>query len=157
MPEALATGDISADYAAIADASGKLSTECTTIHQKVIDLHTEVSTLLDTALFWRRASPALKTAYTEFSKTVQSGAAQLQSWAAVLTAISDGFKNSDETLFASALSSIDGEGGYELDPGPPIETPVDDPPTWDPPNNGGTPIAYSEDGETYLGPTSQLA
>jgi hypothetical protein len=122
--------DISADYAGIAETSSQLSTQCGIIIPEIYNLMSRVDTLLDNGLYLEQASPALKTAYEEFSRSLQLAASNIQGWANILTGISDSFKSNDAALFASSLSGIDGEGGYEVT-AEQVETPVNDPPEWD--------------------------
>ncbi|SFD55564.1 hypothetical protein [Streptomyces aidingensis] len=138
--------DISAEYAGIAEASQKMSTQCGIMVPEIYSLMEKVNTLLDNGLYLEQASPALKTAYEEFSKSLQMAAANIQGYANLLTAISDAFQNNDAALFAATLSSIDGEGGLELTPEE-VTTPTDDPPEWSPPGGGsdGTPVVWNED------------
>ncbi len=141
--------DISADYAGIAETSGKLSTQCGIIIPEIYNLLSTVDTLLDNGLYLEQASPALKTAYEEFSRSLQQAASNIQGYANLFTGISDGFKSNDAALFASALSGIDGEGGYETT-AEEVQTPTDDPPEWAPPNgdigSGGT---WNEDHSVF--------
>ncbi|WP_062207632.1 hypothetical protein [Streptomyces sp. NBRC 109706] len=138
--------DISADYAGIAETSSKLSAQCNIIVPEIYSLLSKVGTLLDNGLYLEQASPALKTAYEEFSRSMQMAASNIQNWANLFTGINDAFKSNDSALFAATLSSIDGEGGLELTADE-VETDTPDAPTWGPPGGdlGGTPITWNED------------
>jgi hypothetical protein len=134
--------DISAEYTAIAETAGKMATQCNIIVDEIYDLLSRVGTLLDNGLYLEQASPALKSAYEEFSRSMQMAAASIQGWANLLTTIVDSFKNNDADLFAATLSSIDGKGGLELDPEE-VKTDTDTP-KWDESQGlGGTPITWS--------------
>jgi hypothetical protein len=138
-------GDISADYAGIAETAGKLSTQCNIIVPEIYNLLSRVGTLLDHGLYLEQASPALKTAYEEFSKSMHMAASNIQGWANLFTQLTDAFKNNDADMFASTLSGIDGKGGYEVT-GEEVTTDTPDVPKWDNSNNlGGTPIDCNED------------
>ncbi|MDT0320537.1 hypothetical protein E1265_13445 [Streptomyces sp. 8K308] len=137
--------DLSADYAGILDTTTKLSTQCGIIIPEIYSLMAEVSTLLDNGLYLEQASPALKTAYEEFSRSLQSAAGNLQIFANIFTGIKESLQNNDAELFASTLSSLDGEGGYEVTAEDFTTTPPD-PPAWNDANNiGGTPVTWNED------------
>ncbi|KAB8169708.1 hypothetical protein FH609_005265 [Streptomyces sp. 3MP-14] len=138
--------DISADYAGIAETAGKLSTQCNIIVPEIYSLLSRVGTLLDDGLYLEQASPALKTAYEEFSKSMHMAASNIQNWANLFTGLNDAFQNNDAELFAATLSSIDGEGGLELT-AEEVTTDTEDPPEWGPPNGdlGGTPVTWNED------------
>ncbi|RKN09418.1 hypothetical protein D7319_13270 [Streptomyces radicis] len=127
------------------DAAGKLSTTCNIIVPEIYSLMGTVGTLLDEGLYLEQASPALKTAYEEFSKSMQAAAAGLQNWANLLTAIKDAFENNDAELFAITLSAIDGEGGFEVTANEVTTTPGEVP-KWDSQHElNGTPVDWNED------------
>ncbi|RBM20458.1 hypothetical protein [Streptomyces sp. PT12] len=137
--------DIAADYQGIVDTAGKLSTQCNIIVPEIYDLMGTVGTLLDEGLYLEQASPALKTAYEEFSKSMQMAASGIQGWANLFTDIKTAFENNDAELFAVTLSAIDGEGGLELEPD---EVTADKPPVpeWDDEHNlNGAPVTWNED------------
>jgi hypothetical protein len=143
--------DLSADYAGILDTTTKLSTQCGVIIPEIYRLMGEVSTLLDNGLYLEQASPALKTAYEEFSRSLQSAAGNLQVFANIFTSIKDSLQNNDAELFAGTLSSLDGEGGYEIT-ATEVVSPTPDPPGWDSSKNiGGTPVTWNEDRTTITG------
>jgi hypothetical protein len=143
--------DISADYAGIAETSSQLTTQCGIIIPEIYTLMGRVDTLLDNGLYLEQASPALKTAYEEFSRSLQMAASNIQGWANILTGISDSFKNNDAALFASSLSGIDGEGGYETT-AEEVTTPTDDPPEWDGSKDIGGPTGSWNEDHTVFTP-----
>ncbi|MDT0308747.1 hypothetical protein RM780_17520 [Streptomyces sp. DSM 44917] len=122
--------DISADYAGIAETSSTLTAQCGIIIPEIYNLLGRVDTLLDNGLYLEQASPALKTAYQEFSRSLQMAASNIQGWANILTQISDSFRTNDAALFAASLSGIDGEGGYEVGYEE-VTTATTAPPEWD--------------------------
>ncbi|GAB2901050.1 hypothetical protein [Streptomyces mayteni] len=139
--------DISADYAGIAETASKLSAQCNIIVPEIYNLLSTVGTLLDNGLYLEQASPALKTAYEEFSRSMHSAATSIQHWANLLTSISDSFKSNDSELFAATLSNIDGEGGFELT-AEEVETDPTYPPDWEESRNlGGPDVIWNEEGD----------
>ncbi len=146
--------DISADYAGISETASKLSTQCNIIVPEVYNLVSTVGTLLDNGLYLEQASPALKTAYEEFSKSMHMAATSIQGWANLFTQLNDSFKNNDSDLFAATLSSIDGEGGLELT-AEDVETDLRDIPKWDDSHNlGGPDLTWNEDRSQITGATT---
>ncbi|WBB62043.1 hypothetical protein O7599_05745 [Streptomyces sp. WMMC500] len=146
--------DISADYQGIADTSHKMSQQCDIIVPAIYGLIGKVSNLLDNGLYLEQASPALNTAYTEFSKSLQQAASAIQVYANLLTQISDAFKTQDADMFAATLSSIDGKGGFETSA---EEVHSDKPgvPDWNPPPGAGDTGSWSDDHTVYTPGISQ--
>ncbi|MFR9723402.1 hypothetical protein ACL02R_08530 [Streptomyces sp. MS19] len=136
--------DILADYEGIADTCGQLSTQAGIIIPEIYTLMNTVSTLLDDGLYLEQASPALKTAYEQFSRTLQSAAGSLQVFANMFTTIKDSFENNDAELFAGTLSGLDGDGGYELTADE-VTSPTPDPAAWDDSKNIGSGVTWNED------------
>ncbi|MBL1066194.1 hypothetical protein [Streptomyces sp. 7-21] len=138
--------DIAADYEGIAETCSTFVAQCNIIIPEIYSLLERVGNLLDEGLYLEQASPALKAAYTEFSQSLHSAAGNLQSYANIFTQIKDNFENNDAALFAGTLSSLDGEGGLELEPEE-VTSETPDPPEWDDSKNiGGTALTWNEDG-----------
>ncbi|UCM90408.1 hypothetical protein [Streptomyces marincola] len=137
--------DLSADYAGILETTTQLSTQCGIIIPELYRLMGEVSTLLDNGLYLEQASPALKTAYEEFSRSLQGAAGNLQIFANIFTSIKESLQNNDAELFAGTISGLDGEGGYEVT-AEDFTTEPPDPPEWDSSQEiGGTATHWNED------------
>ncbi|CAL9427746.1 hypothetical protein [Streptomyces sp. enrichment culture] len=104
--------DIALVYDDIADCCSVLVAQTDIIIPEVYSLMQKVDTLLDHGLYLEQASPALKTAYEQFSRTLQSAGASLEMYAQMFSNIKTAFENNDNAAMAGALDGLDGDGGY---------------------------------------------
>ncbi|WP_129841622.1 hypothetical protein [Streptomyces sp. RFCAC02] len=130
------SGNIRLNYEGIADCCTVLVSQSEMMIPEIYRLVAKVDMLLDNGLYLEQASPALKTVYEQFSMSLHSAAANLQSYANTFENVKHAFEFNDLASAQAALEGLDGEGGYDLGPDPEYQPVEGETPLYSPP--GGT-------------------
>ncbi|MDT0267670.1 hypothetical protein RM844_15390 [Streptomyces sp. DSM 44915] len=100
------------DYEGIGETCTVLDGQARIFIDEVYRLLYMVRDLLEQGMYLEQASPALQTAYSEFSNSLHAGGTNLMSFAQLFESLRVNYENADNAAMASTLSSLDGEGGH---------------------------------------------
>lgn len=103
----MAAADVNIDFDEIATTATTMGNKLSDISNKLTDLETTVSGLLQDGLVFEKASPALKEAYDTFSSQMKTSAATIQSYADNFNGIAKSLGESDTELMNEINKAIE--------------------------------------------------
>ncbi|MFI6435211.1 hypothetical protein [Streptomyces sp. NPDC050759] len=100
--------DVVFDYDEIARTATTMGTKLTDISTELTNLETTVSNLLQDGLVFEKASPALQSAYENFSKQMGESAANIKAYADSFNDIAEAIAESDQTIANDVAAAQEG-------------------------------------------------
>ncbi|MET9135208.1 WXG100 family type VII secretion target [Streptomyces antibioticus] len=104
------TPDVLFDYDEIARTATTMGTKLSDISSELSDLESYVSGLLQDGLVFEKASPALQTAYDDFSNQMKTSAKNIQEYANTFNDIAKAIAESDSSIATEVQNAGQGNG-----------------------------------------------